>query len=291
MSTKILEDNVRLEDENNEVRTALANAYAAGRNDMTSDVFHHDGSRDVLVPSGTQLLRSTDPNYLPPWPVQEVSIETEESFIDYVNRYRTDDTRIFSTMGNAHNDNPSFLTVFDYHEPSPTGANAKRCAHVCRYYPEFSEEWKIWGKRQSLKQVEFAEFIEENRRDIQEPSAAELLDIVSNFKASRKQQYDSAVYNANGDIQIGYSEQTEQSGSAKGIAVPEKLRVAVPVFFRGPVYALDIFIRYRVRDGGVVFELKPDRTDVLENDAFTGIMNNVHEKTEIKPYLGLPRLA
>lgn len=244
-----------------------------------------NGGKAIVVP-GNYKLEQIAPLELPLTRIrQSVTLFDTPSFVAYVNRFKTDNTRIFAEPGFIADGGKAIITaVFDYHGGPAT---PDRLGHKAIYRPRYSDEWTVWSPVQKLAQVAFAEFVEENRADITEPSAAQMLDLIRTFKATRKIDYDSVVYNANGDVTLGYSEKSEASG-AKGTTtvMPEKVKIGIPVYFRGPKYAIEIFIRYRVNPGAVVFELKPDRVDIIENAAFTELCTDIGKEVGIDPYLG-----
>lgn len=47
-----------------------------------------------------------------------------------------------------------------------------------------------------------------------------------------------------------------------------------------------MFVRYRVGNGAVTFQLKLDRADVIEDAAFQEVMKAVEEQTLTPVYLG-----
>ena len=76
---------------------------------------------------------------------------------------------------------PTIKAVLDYHDPNEGGATSDpvpgRTHHIATYSPRHSEQWSRWCAACSgpLRQVEFAELIEECREDIREPSAAAMI--------------------------------------------------------------------------------------------------------------------
>ncbi|MGL4810643.1 MAG: DUF2303 family protein, partial [Beijerinckiaceae bacterium] len=79
-------------------------------------------------------------------------------------------------------------------------------------------------------------------------------------------------------------EKTEQTGSTGRL--PEVISIAVPDYHGGPLYKLAILIRYRVDRGAVHFELKRDRPDRIEQDAFDEILKQIEAETLLKPFMG-----
>ena len=241
-----------------------------------------DGGKLVVVPKGYEV-REVAP-IEPPLPRirQGVTMHDAASFVAYVNRYKTAATQIFAEAGFLAGGAAHVTAVLDYHEPG----KADRCAHVATYRPRYSDQWQRWhaAAKGAMKQAEFAEFIEEHRGDVASPSAAVLLDIVRTFKASKKVEFDSVVYQSNGDVMLTYDERTEQKG--KSGPMPEIMTLGIPVYFRGEVYEVPVFVRFKVGGGTVVFQLKPDRSDIIEDAAFSDLATKIGADVEIQPYLG-----
>lgn len=241
-----------------------------------------DGGQAILVPEGYRAERYSPLEAPLPRIRQAVTLHDAASFIAYVNRYKTSETRLFAEPGFLANGQAHVVGVIDYHEPSA----AKYGVHVVNYVPRYSDQWRFWSKlcAAPLKQVAFAEVIEEARADIRDPEAAHLLDIVRTFKANKKVDFDSVVYQPGGDVRLAYSEQTQQQGSS-GV-LPEVMQLGIPVYFRGTVYAVPVFVRYRVGGGAVEFQLKLDRSDVIEDAAFGELTADISKHCEIEVYLG-----
>lgn len=241
-----------------------------------------DGGFLVVVPDGYTTERVAPIE--PPLPriKQAVSLHDRDSFVSYVERYKSEATRLFAEPGFLANGSAHVVAVFDYHLPNAPD----RCQHTATYTPRYSDQWKRWQSAcvKPMAQAEFAEFIEEVRADIAEPEAAKLLDIVRTFKASKRVEFDSVTYQANGDVTLSYDEKTQQRGVSG--ALPEKMKLGIPVYFRGAVYAVPVFIRYRVATGAVHFQLKMDRADIIEDAAFNALTAEIKDTLAVDVYLG-----
>lgn len=250
-----------------------------------------DGRTHVLSPAGYGLSIVEPPEKKLHRIRQRPTFFDVDSFVAYVKRYQTAATQVFATPGHsADNGKASITAIIDYHGSASEAGDAGTpdyCAHVATYRPRYSEEWTRWCKAATLGQVEFAEFLEENRRDISAPEAASLLDIVTKFRASRKQSYDSVVYQPNGDVQIAYAETTESAGKP-GVSVPTEIKLGIPVFFKGQRYEVPVFLRYKVGDSKVQFSIKVDRADYIEQAAFDEITSAVGEALALPIYFGTP---
>lgn len=242
-----------------------------------------DGGSIIIVPEGYKAEKVPPLERPLPRIVQNVTLHDRDSFVSYVNRFKAgQSTQIFAEPGFLANGQARIVAVIDYH----LNSQADYGVHTATYAPRFSDQWTRWQNacKAPLKQAEFAEFVEEVRSDIVDPDAAKLLDIVRTFKASKRVDFDSVVYQPNGDVKLGYEERTEQKGSSG--ALPEQMSLGIPVYFRGSPYKVPVLVRYRVGGGGVQFALKIDRSDVIEDTAFAELTSAVKEATGIDVYLG-----
>ena len=243
-----------------------------------------DGSVGIVVPAGYKIekFQRVDP------PMQSFTtarpmLHDQQSFIAYVNQFKEGSTSIFAEPGFLRSGQACVQAVIDYHDD----AAPNRCAHVATFQPRYSDAWTRWNNaaKAPMTQAAFAEFVEECRNDIVEPEAARLLDIVRTFKASKKVEFDSVTYQPNGDVKLVYEDRTEQKQATSG-ALPETMKLGIPVYFRGDAYKVPVFVRYRVGDGAVKFQIKIDRADVIEDEAFKMLMAAIEKETQIAPYLG-----
>lgn len=259
----------------------IALAYSWGQQTILHET--PDGGKAIVIPGDARVhaIPPLDPQLLRIR--QSVVVHDAPSLVAYVNKHKTPDTAMFAEPGFLAEGRRAIIHVaLDYHgETQP-----HHVAHSVRYEPRYSDQWTRWHNacREPMAQVDFAEFVEECRADIQEPSAAALLDVVRTFKASKKVEYDSVVYQPNGDVKLAYDERTEQKGSS-GV-LPEMIKLGIPVYFRGDLYAMPVFVRYRVGGGTVKFQMKLDRPEIIEDEAFKGLVATVSEETSVAAYLG-----
>lgn len=272
-------------DNNQVTAAALAKAIEIGFESAHRSYETADGITHVPLPPNWSV-EEIRPQDLPLHHIrQRVTVYDEASFIAYLKEYQLPSTRIFGFPGfmASNGGQPMIKAVIDYH-----GKDAPdRCDHSVVFQPRYSDYWARWIKgvcTRSLSQAEFVEHIEENRNDVADPTAARMLDIINNFKASKKSEFTSIIRLSNGDVTLVHDEKTEQQGSSG--PVPEVMSLGIPVFFNGPRYAVPLWIRFRVGGGAVKFQLKAEMADRIEADAFNDISKRITEATGIPVYLG-----
>lgn len=130
---------------------------------------------------------------------------------------------------------------------------------VAKYEPEKSIEWGDWNSnnKKRMSQIEFAEFLDEHIADIvgdgkRAPSAAEVLEAVTNLNDVRNVTFGSKVSLANGMASFVYTEKSPSGAVSEGhVSVPAEFLIGIPVFEDGPAYTIRAKLRYRIdRSGG-----------------------------------------
>ncbi|MDX2265421.1 MAG: DUF2303 family protein [Hyphomicrobiales bacterium] len=232
---------------------------------------HPAGGQFVVVPDGYRVehLKPVDAP-LPGYVAQGVRVDMQSSLIEYVKAFMDEDTRIFADVRTN-----KITAVVDYHSNGGSGETAGpnvpgRTAHRAVYDLPHSEEWKRWtgvdGRR--IPQVEFAEFIEENLIDIIEPEGAAVLEAAKTLQAARSVSFRSALNLSNGNVQFTYSEEDDAKTGKQLLTVPQKIRIAIPVYYGDPRTEIDALFRYRIEEGKLFFTLKMQRRAQILQEAF-----------------------
>ncbi len=141
-------------------------------------------------------------------------------FVEYVNQYKTETTAAFASRERIQ-------VVFDYHGKE----NPKWCDHAIEFHYKRSQRWQLWEKNnnQWKSQEDFADFLDSGLDEIINPSQADVLDIVKNFRATVNAQAES---NMGADGTVFSYRQEIKGGSAKltAVSIPEFLSVQVAPF-------------------------------------------------------------
>lgn len=244
-----------------------------------------DGRKLVIYPEGhrVQEIHPLDPP-LPEGIRQTVEFADVTSFVEYVNTFKDDGTRLFASTGMV----PRVLACLDYHRPGAP----RRVLHTATLACALSLEWQRWVSNapSNMTQAKFAAWIEENREDIVEPDAARVLEVVSELKLRRRVEFESAVNNTDGTTSLVYKEHNENVGSGKSIDVPDELKIGLPVFLLGDLYEARVFLRYRIDPDSkkLSFTLKVHRSEYILRDAFDALLNAIVGKTSLAVWHGKP---
>lgn len=238
--------------------------------DMTSMV---DGARLVpLRKSGSTTLHSVD------------------SFIDYVRRHEGDGTLVFADERTL-----SLTAVFDHHHAG--GGSPGFGRFRAAYAMPRSEEWMVWLDKNDtqMSQAEFAFFLEDRILDIVQSGAEDFPDRVKGAIAelnatiagpSRMMElsrglsvFSKGEATAKVDVSSGEStirfEDGHTDASGKPIKVPNLFVILIPIARHGASYQIPVRLRYRVKDGHVIWWYSIWRPDVFVRDAFDDIRSKV----------------
>jgi len=220
-------------------------------------------------------LKITKPRYIK----QSVTLQTQDSLIDYVSTFKTPDTLLFADI--AAN---SIVGMIDYHAP----AQAAHGAHKAVLTLPFSEEWRIWNEVSGkLKpQLEFARFLEENAADVRAPSAGELLDACRDLQVRRKVNFIKAVRTATDNENFEFSDETSATTKKGDLELPTKFVIGLPVYFGESDTEVHAFLRWRLDEGQLTLGIQLHRIEHVRQAVFKQIVNAVSEATKCPAVFG-----
>ncbi|WP_314325474.1 DUF2303 family protein [Paenarthrobacter ilicis] len=153
-----------------------------------------------------------------------------------------------------------------------------------------SLEWERWASRSGklMLQSDFAEFIEDNAKDIVEPSSADILEIAQSLQVKRGVEFDSGTRLADGNVQFGYRENTTATaGSVGQLTIPEKITLALRPFKDGEPYKVQALFRYRLQGSQLTLGFKLQDPEKVIEDAFNIVAEEVSDYTAQRDFLYL----
>jgi uncharacterized protein YfdQ (DUF2303 family) len=229
----------------------------------------------------------------------EVQVDDAASFAAYVNHHAEPGTALF---GRATLTGGSFEGIVDYHEGNAvlsadleaTAARAEsRPAwgnHRVKYLLQATPEWTRWLTQngQLLSQQQFAEFLEDNRADIQKPTALEMMEIATTLQMNTGVAFGSSVRLSNGQVQLSYVETVEQkAGQGGNMLVPTEFEVALQPFVGAPRYAVKARLRTKCVNRAVQFTYLLDRPHKVIETAFADARVGIEKLTGLRVNLGV----
>lgn len=250
-----------------------------------------EGVPFVLVPDGTTV---EELEHLLERPMKLERAQTcfdVASFVRYIEVFKTPSTIIFANLCNG----AAFEAILDYHglvagKPVPSW-----CTHRAAYSAEQSVEWARWWQhnKQWLSQADFADHIENNQTDIRVkegaayPSGAEMLEIATSLRSKTNVDFASGLRLANGNVQLVYEENSEAKAGQKGeLKVPEKFLLGLAVFRNDTVYAVEVRLRFQIREKKLSFRYELVNPHLVVEDAGRGLLKQIQAGTKIEPFLG-----
>jgi len=227
--------------------------------------------RDDITPKGAVKI---DPAFID----QNVNIDQAQSLIDYVNRFKTENTIILADV-----DDLEVVAVIDYHsEKSGAPGLAEHHAILTLSY---SAEWQEWQSidGRMYDQKAFARLLDINSGDISQPDAATLLETVMDMEMSTS---------------IKVARRLDSSGSARGqhsadrqttgTVLPPFFMLSIPVFTGEP----KVEIRAMTKDnmdantGKISLGLDLVRTRIIVETELGRIARGIAAETDVPVMMG-----
>ena len=245
------------------------------------------------LPAGWNLIEKDDIDLAaaPRRKIAKVRVLDADSFIAYVIRHGSLTDSTIWCEADYLAGKVSFLSILNDH-----GEDEHKSAwrdHRAAFSPTFSEEWNRWREKHGkpFSQVEFASFIEDNLKDIAsvdgQPTGAQMLEMALTFEANQDMRFKSAVRLQNGGVQMAFV-QDDDAQTLQKMQVFDRFSLGFPVFWNGDAYRIDARLRYRVRDGKLVFWYELIRPDKVLEAATQTLIALIREKTGNPFFFGNP---
>lgn len=234
----------------------------------------------VIVPKDHQL-KLLDELVPPKVHVAKANVQAHDvhGFIDYINTFKLDNTRIFAAL----EPKPQLKAIVDYHAPTQPQLGA----HIVHCAMQHSEEWKRWSgnNKTPMTQKEFGLFIEDNAKDVIKPSGGDLLEMALNFSSLRTVTFASGQRLQDGTVSFEFKEE-EKTGRIK---LPPNIELALPVF-RGDdaAYKVSARLKYQLKEGQLAIWYELERPDLVIDDAYKHVIEDVAQQTGIEVFRGMP---
>lgn len=211
----------------------------------------------------------------------------EQSFVEYVNQFKGDGTRIYADL----NSEKSIFTLNAMLDDHVKPGDPARRLHRATYTPLTSLDWRRWleKNRNSFDQEAFAEWIEDNIRAIATkdgfPTGAQMMKVATDFSASANLTYRSKKNLQNGQQQITYIEEATPANEMT-VVTPDSFLLGIRVFANGDGYELKARLKYRATGAKLNFTYELDRPDLVFDAAAREVISRVAEATEVPLLFG-----
>lgn len=249
--------------------------------------------RRIALPPGWSMKEYNDEK-LQPAPCRKtalVQLQDDDSFINYIKKHGSlADSTIWCHV-NYINNLVHFAAILNDHgdtEEQPAWRD-----HIAKFKPMFSAEWDKWNEmnEKTFSQMEFAIFIEKNLKEIVSadgsPSGSQMLEMAINFEANQDMRFKSAIRLQSGGINMSFVE-TDDAQTIKQMQVFERFTIGLPVFWNGDAYQVDARLRYRQKEGKLIFWYELIRQDKVLEDATLTLIKKIRESTGNPFFFGDP---
>ncbi len=244
------------------------------------------------IPDGFHVFTDEELEQHQPHPNRQKGTLTfvdTQSFIDYVNLYKTPETRLYAYVDPENTQQPlAVKAVFNEHQPH---AEAGWRDFGAIFIPKPSYEWKVWNRnnREAQSQFDFAVFIEDNIKDIHQPadtknmpSGTDMLTLAMNFELKQDKQIKSIVRTQSGGTRLDFVD-TEDSATQERMETFNQFAIGIPVFFHDRGYEIYAKLRYRQKSQQLIIWYELTRPDLIVDAAVTNMLGTIEQSAGIKP--------
>jgi uncharacterized protein YfdQ (DUF2303 family) len=242
------------------------------------------GRQHAFIPAGLQGFRREDitpkrsVKIDPAFIDQLVNIDQADSLVEYVNRFKTDDTVILADL-----DELQIWAIIDYHKAKSSGPGLNE--HHAILTLTHSAEWETWTSisGRMYDQKAFSRMIDINSDDIIQPAAAELLEQVMDLEMSTS---------------VSVKRKLEATGSSRGTGnvarqttgtvLPPFFILSIPVFTGEP----KVDVRAMTLDsqdgnsGKISLGLELVRTRIIIETELARMARNIASATSVPVMMG-----
>ena len=246
-------------------------------------ISHSTENQLAVIPDGLKIVNLQE--FVPLKPDRKrmtVRLQDIESFIEYVNEQKNENTRIFCQTLNLPY---SFTAAIDFH--GPNGKDPSFITHKVILDLTFTDEWKKWTERDGKKfgQVEFSEFLEANRLNIIKPDGAEILEIARTLEAKKDASFRNTLREHNGDTNFMYVETTTASTPGKFI-IPESFELKISPFLGIEPQTLSAYFRFRIESGKLFLFYQLIRPHILIEEVVKKSIAKIKKGVTLTVYHG-----
>lgn len=222
---------------------------------------------------------------LPALKAGTVIVRDVASFAAYYKKHASDASAVF-----ADSDQATVTAVLDAHGEDYADWQQHRAVLAL----QVTEPWKTWLEhdRQFMPQVAFAEFLEDNYRDLDPDGpvkAADLLEAAQQFEAVVKVEYGSASRLRSGDVTVRRIETTEQGSGKKGyVQFPEEMDLLLKPYEDCEDAAIAARLRFRAEPGGLKLGYFLNQPERVRRDAVQQVTAKAAEALGVPVMQGKP---
>lgn len=214
-----------------------------------------------------------------------VTVADVPSFLAFYTKHASPDAEVFADRVRG-----TVTAILDAH--TGHGGVPQWQGHRVVLQLKHTDAFQAWAavNGKLMSQTAFAEFIEDRRADIREPSAADVLELAQTFQATTKVDFKSSSILKSGQRQLSYVESIDAKAGHRGeMAVPDHLQLAVAVYEGATVAdAVTARLRFRIVDGRLQLAVVLDQLADVVRAAFEGVIAEVQAGVPVPVLRGTP---
>lgn len=213
------------------------------------------------------------------------TLGTVDDLLSYVARHKTDATTLW--VPDETDPTGYVVAILDDHGDTNAGWGAHAAQVALRHTPE----WNAWTRASGsmMDQNTFAEFLEDNALDIDEPSPATLLEIATTFQSRTSTDFEAVTHLDSGAMQVKFAETTSaKAGKYGSVEIPKTFTILVAPYVGEARYRLTARLRHRARGGDLKLGFILDRPHVVIRDALGKIRDRIIAAGHDHTYVGSP---
>lgn len=199
-----------------------------------------------------------------------VTFHDPASFAAYWKTHANADSRIYV---DNNVESPAIVAIFDHFGKDSAAWGRHRANYGFRRTPE----WTAWLAHNDKKmaQQDFAEFLEDNIKDIVSPAGADMVQIAQRLIATRSGKFTSGINLNNGSVQFEVQHDIAAKVGFTSVEVPEFIVLGLCPYVGSARYEIKARFRYRIGDGGCAMFYKLTRVSDIVQDAIDGIVKDI----------------
>jgi len=245
------------------------------------------GKRYVWVKADGSLKELDLSDSVPAFKTGTVVVKDIASFVEYYERHSDEDSEVFCDL-----DAGSVTAVLDAHRSVAHDEYVARWQkHRLVLQLQKTQPWVTWTEqdRKPLSQLQFADFLEDNRADLDPEGhvkAADFIEIAQHFHATVTHTFGNVNRLDNGDMEFTYKENTTEArgGNPRNTTfdIPKEFTLRIKPFDDGEAELISARFRYRATPQGVVFLYVLDNPDRHVQEAVKEIVGRLSAELDGK---------
>lgn len=251
--------------------------------ELVQEPNHLDATPYVITHNDQQVrdLSHMLPN--PPRKKGHPVFTQEASFVRYVNEQKDVTTRIYVPS------NLQLVAVLNHHAPQSEKLLAGWGDHQADLRMTHSLEWNAWTGKDKCRmtQKEFAEFIEDNAKDIS--GRTDMVELTRTLQVNSNVVYDGWEKDDRGNVELRFQKVVQSRAGEKGeMELPPTFAINIPCFQGGVSMPITAKLRFEISEQDKKLKLwyELQKVSQILIDHTKAVVASVAKSTGIEPFYG-----